>query len=356
MTDFGLRNLDAKPSFVVVDTNVLMRVVVLEFGTREWLNLLGAAAAARIQVVLGPLQVAEFWRNVHEVFSEHVKSWKKLTQEARSGTEELLRRARALESLGLCPPALVEVARKAKSLSDSVDDPSFSWSKFEEHAEEAIARLCDQNKSVGLDQEEVLEAAKQRVAAFHPPCRDGKPRHMGDCSLWETVLCMLNRDAVVWFASTDSDFSSSADVHSLHPFLQRELRGRPGRLTFLHENRNLGLSPGSRFATIDALLKFLPDGTVAKMRKALDVIDTISPGVSLERLYDALRSLPYRDRELLKLRLGLGDGFEYSQEEIGAIFRVSQQRVSQLERVAYDRLKEKLLAGRGSGPLMPNDG
>jgi RNA polymerase sigma factor (sigma-70 family) len=41
----------------------------------------------------------------------------------------------------------------------------------------------------------------------------------------------------------------------------------------------------------------------------------------------ALKSLSYREREILKLRFGLGDGYTYTLEEVGHIFRVTRERI-----------------------------
>ena len=61
--------------------------------------------------------------------------------------------------------------------------------------------------------------------------------------------------------------------------------------------------------------------------------------VSLQnRISAALDDLGYRDREILRLRYGLGDGFCYTLGEIASIFRLTKERVRQLE----DRALRKL--------------
>lgn len=49
-----------------------------------------------------------------------------------------------------------------------------------------------------------------------------------------------------------------------------------------------------------------------------------------EKIEEVLRKLTYRDREILKLHFGLGDGREMTFEEIAEIFQVSNQRVRQI--------------------------
>jgi len=45
---------------------------------------------------------------------------------------------------------------------------------------------------------------------------------------------------------------------------------------------------------------------------------------------DAWASLTYREREMLKLKLGLGDNYTFSDEEIGRMFGIGKERVRQI--------------------------
>jgi RNA polymerase primary sigma factor len=53
-----------------------------------------------------------------------------------------------------------------------------------------------------------------------------------------------------------------------------------------------------------------------------------------EVLGGVLATLTYREREILKLRYGLGDGYIYWREEVGRIFKVTDKRVHQIEKKA----------------------
>ena len=48
-----------------------------------------------------------------------------------------------------------------------------------------------------------------------------------------------------------------------------------------------------------------------------------------EKLGDVLGTLTYREREIIKLRYGIGDGYTYTLEEVGRIFKVPRERVRQ---------------------------
>jgi len=58
-----------------------------------------------------------------------------------------------------------------------------------------------------------------------------------------------------------------------------------------------------------------------------------------DRVDDVLRTLTYREREIIKLRYGLGDGYPYTLEEVGRIFRVTRERVRQIEAKAVRKLQ-----------------
>jgi RNA polymerase primary sigma factor len=62
-------------------------------------------------------------------------------------------------------------------------------------------------------------------------------------------------------------------------------------------------------------------------------------------LDDALGVLNYREREILKLRYGLTDGYAYTLEEVGKIFSVTRERVRQIESKAVRKLQQPQRAG-----------
>ncbi|MGA2797308.1 MAG: sigma-70 family RNA polymerase sigma factor [Thermoguttaceae bacterium] len=66
---------------------------------------------------------------------------------------------------------------------------------------------------------------------------------------------------------------------------------------------------------------------------------------------DVLLSLNYREREIIRLRYGLSDGYAYTLSEIGKIFSVTRERIRQIETVAMHKLKEPTCARRLAGFL-----
>ncbi len=57
------------------------------------------------------------------------------------------------------------------------------------------------------------------------------------------------------------------------------------------------------------------------------------------RLDEALSRLNYREREVIRMRYGLADGYVYTMEMIGQVFSVSRERIRQIETEALDKLK-----------------
>jgi RNA polymerase primary sigma factor len=63
-----------------------------------------------------------------------------------------------------------------------------------------------------------------------------------------------------------------------------------------------------------------------------------------ERIDMVLKTLSYREREIIKLRYGIGDGYTYTLEEVGRIFKVTRERVRQVEAKAIRKLQHPVRA------------
>jgi RNA polymerase primary sigma factor len=60
-----------------------------------------------------------------------------------------------------------------------------------------------------------------------------------------------------------------------------------------------------------------------------------------DRLRDLLDSrLNWREREIIKMRFGLGDGYDYTLDQVGYIFKVTRERIRQIEKRALQKLQE----------------
>jgi RNA polymerase primary sigma factor len=59
-----------------------------------------------------------------------------------------------------------------------------------------------------------------------------------------------------------------------------------------------------------------------------------------QRLDVVMNELSYREREIIRLRYGLADGYAYTLEEVGKIFSVTRERVRQIESKAVRKLQQ----------------
>ncbi|MBL0920828.1 MAG: RNA polymerase sigma factor RpoD [Phycisphaerales bacterium] len=67
------------------------------------------------------------------------------------------------------------------------------------------------------------------------------------------------------------------------------------------------------------------------------------------RIEQVLKTLTYREREIIKLRYGIGDGYTYTLEEVGRIFKVTRERVRQVEAKAIRKLQHPVRSRKLSG-------
>ena len=70
-----------------------------------------------------------------------------------------------------------------------------------------------------------------------------------------------------------------------------------------------------------------------------------------DKIDDLLKTLTYREREIIRLRYGLGDGYTYTLEEVGRIFKVTRERVRQIEAKAVRKLQHPVRSEQLAGFL-----
>ncbi|NBC11026.1 MAG: RNA polymerase sigma factor RpoD [Planctomycetes bacterium] len=79
--------------------------------------------------------------------------------------------------------------------------------------------------------------------------------------------------------------------------------------------------------------------------------ETATQEMLRDRIDGVLKTLTYREREIIKLRYGLGDGYTYTLEEVGRIFKVTRERVRQVEAKALRKLQHPVRARKLKGFL-----
>lgn len=58
-----------------------------------------------------------------------------------------------------------------------------------------------------------------------------------------------------------------------------------------------------------------------------------------EQIASVLNTLTEREREVLKMRFGLDDGYPRTLEEVGRYFKVTRERIRQIEAKALKKLR-----------------
>jgi RNA polymerase primary sigma factor len=91
--------------------------------------------------------------------------------------------------------------------------------------------------------------------------------------------------------------------------------------------------------------EFLEDGGLPRPEKAA------ANELLRERIEQLLKTLTYREREIIRLRYGLGDGYTYTLEEVGRIFKVTRERVRQIEAKAVKKLQHPVRSQQLAGFL-----
>ncbi|MGI9455379.1 MAG: sigma-70 family RNA polymerase sigma factor [Aeoliella sp.] len=104
-------------------------------------------------------------------------------------------------------------------------------------------------------------------------------------------------------------------------------------------DRPVGNSEDSHFGDL------LPDG--AAESPATGAAQEMLRG----RINKVLKTLSYREREIIKLRYGLGDGYSYTLEEVGHICKVTRERIRQIEAKAVRKLQQPSRSQELSGFL-----
>ncbi len=80
-------------------------------------------------------------------------------------------------------------------------------------------------------------------------------------------------------------------------------------------------------------------------------LTTATHAMLRDKIEGLLKTLTYREREIIRLRYGLGDGYTYTLEEVGRIFKVTRERVRQIEAKAVRKLQHPVRSKQLEGFL-----
>ena len=104
-----------------------------------------------------------------------------------------------------------------------------------------------------------------------------------------------------------------------------------------------------KIAQIPASLETpIREGEKGKLSDFIEDMDTLSPvdeviSIDLrEKIEEALKVHTEREAGILKMRFGLGNGYDHTLEEVGQQYKVTRERIRQIEEKAIRKLKHSL--------------
>ncbi len=92
-------------------------------------------------------------------------------------------------------------------------------------------------------------------------------------------------------------------------------------------------------------------GDFIKDENADNPVGVASQEMLKDKIDRVLNTLTYREREIIRLRYGIGDGHTYTLEEVGKIFKVTRERVRQIEAKAIRKLQHPVRSRKLEGFL-----
>jgi RNA polymerase primary sigma factor len=92
-------------------------------------------------------------------------------------------------------------------------------------------------------------------------------------------------------------------------------------------------------------------GDFIEDKRAISPANATAYTMLKEQMDDVLSTLTEREKKVLRLRFGIGDGYPRTLEEVGAVFKVTRERVRQIEAKALKKLRHPIRARKLKGFL-----
>lgn len=80
-------------------------------------------------------------------------------------------------------------------------------------------------------------------------------------------------------------------------------------------------------------------GDFVEDKKVISPIASTAQSILAEQLKQVLATLPAREQKVIRMRFGLDDGYVHTLEEVGYVFKVTRERIRQIEAKALRRLR-----------------
>jgi len=97
-------------------------------------------------------------------------------------------------------------------------------------------------------------------------------------------------------------------------------------------------------------------GDFIEDKRAISPANATAYSMLKEQMDDVLDTLTEREKKVLRLRFGIGDGYPRTLEEVGAVFKVTRERVRQIEAKALRKLRHPTRSRRLKNFLAMTEG
>jgi RNA polymerase primary sigma factor len=129
--------------------------------------------------------------------------------------------------------------------------------------------------------------------------------------------------------------------HGSRPSLEEAARAAGLPVEVVHR----ALKSGRRTLSLDQPIGDHGENVIEELledHRQSDPLPHIDRSSLRSRIGEILGALSYREREIIRLRYGLGDGYCYTLAEVGRVFLISRERVRQIEAEAFRKLRQPL--------------